>query len=88
MIKKIFLISAVAAVTLSLSSCSHHNKYSHKKHVGTVFSKMDLNKDGAVSKAEYNKFGKEKFTAIDINKDGKLCENEFVDHAKNYKKRK
>ncbi|HJU40053.1 MAG TPA: EF-hand domain-containing protein [Tahibacter sp.] len=45
-------------------------------------AKMDTNKDGSVSKAEFEAAGGKKFDAIDTDKNGSISEAEFAAHKK------
>jgi hypothetical protein len=89
MFKKILKISCLLALGLSISSCSSVHKMFHgEKHAQKMFERMDLNKDGKVTKYEFKKYGDEKFKKMDANKNGVLCIREFLDHKKSYHKGK
>lgn len=63
-------------------SCSHgygkkDHHQSHKKgHKSKMWEKMDTDKDGAVSKKEFESFHAEKFKKMDANNDGKVSKEE------------
>lgn len=52
-------------------ACPTHNKR------GSLFMEMDQNKDGTVSRKEFDTFHGNHFKEIDTNKDGKLSEEEM-----------
>jgi Ca2+-binding EF-hand superfamily protein len=39
--------------------------------------RFDQNRDGKVTKDEFNRFAKERFTFFDVNDDGKITEEEW-----------
>ena len=49
-------------------------------HRGHLVAEMDTNKDGAVSKEEWQAKGEKMFAEIDANKDSKLSEEEIKAH--------
>lgn len=54
---------------------------------GWMWPEMDSNKDGAVSKKEYDAFHKDHFKQLDANKDGKVSQDEMdVFHRKMWEK--
>ncbi len=77
--KKLILTFA-ALISLCLSGCSHYgksheHKKSHHKH-DQMWDKMDANKDGGVTKEEFDKAHSEMFTKMDADKDGKITKAE------------
>lgn len=44
---------------------------------GSLFSKLDTNGDGSISKAEFDAFNAEHFKNLDTNKDGKITPDEL-----------
>ncbi len=81
----------VVLVGLSLVSCQHGYKdhknheghkghHSHEGHEGhgkhKMWEMMDTNKDGAISKEEFDKAHSEKFKKMDANSDGKVTMEE------------
>jgi hypothetical protein len=54
---------------------------------GKFFEKMDADKDGAVSEAEFLKSSKEKFVELDANKDGKVTKEEHEARRAEMKKK-
>jgi len=49
----------------------------HGGHEGPCLEEMDKNKDGTVSKKEFEAFHADRFKEMDANKDGKLSEEEM-----------
>jgi Ca2+-binding EF-hand superfamily protein len=49
----------------------------HGGHDGPCLQELDKNKDGAVSKKEFQAFHADRFKEMDANKDGKLSEEEM-----------
>ncbi len=62
-----------------------HKGHDHKNHEGhahkghdkhKMWDMMDTNKDGVVSKAEFDKMHQDKFKKMDANNDGKITKEE------------
>ncbi|MCB0415082.1 MAG: hypothetical protein KDD50_12160 [Bdellovibrionales bacterium] len=76
-----FKIAAISISLLFLVSCAHHGS---RHHMGQkkMFEMMDTNKDGAVTKDEFDKAHEGMFAGMDANKDGKVTSEEMADHMK------
>jgi len=48
----------------------------HKQRAEKMFDDMDVNKDGKISKAEFNAAGEKLFARLDVNGDGKIVKGE------------
>lgn len=84
--KKISTLLSLMLLIFSVS-CSHgYGKNDHhsekKSHMSKMWKKMDIDKDGSVSKEEFDTFHANKFMRMDANKDGKISKEE----KKAYKK--
>ncbi|PIT99275.1 MAG: hypothetical protein COT74_09715 [Bdellovibrionales bacterium CG10_big_fil_rev_8_21_14_0_10_45_34] len=73
--KTILLFVALSSLLFS-ASCSHGHGHKKGEHKGQHWVEMDADKDGAISKEEFDKFHVEKFKAMDTNNDGKISEDE------------
>lgn len=74
-----FLTIPAVAVVLSLSAApALANKHDgdHHKRGGHHFTKMDTNKDGVITRAEFTAKTNKMFDKMDANKDGKITKAE------------
>ncbi len=83
---KVFTLMSLT-LTLFAVSCSHgygkKDHHDHKKsHKSKMWKKMDIDKDGAVSKEEFDTFHANKFKKMDANKDGKVTQEEKMAYKK------
>ena len=73
----------IAFCFISISALAHaesapfHEGPARKEAGGEMFKSMDTNRDGAISKAEFNAFSARHFKKMDANKDGKLTPDEI-----------
>ncbi|CAM4294757.1 EF-hand domain-containing protein [Zobellia nedashkovskayae] len=75
------MLIGVTTIAIFAMSCKSQQANSEPAKQGppsvdAIFTKMDSNKDGLLSKTEVNGPLKEKFTEIDTNKDGFLSKEE------------
>ncbi len=82
---KSLLVVVSAVVFLGLTSCQHHKGHKnhdehkdHKKmdHHAKMWETMDADKDGTVTKKEFEAAHMKKFDSMDANKDGKITKEE------------
>ncbi|MGP1993098.1 EF-hand domain-containing protein [Zobellia laminariae] len=73
---------AITAISCKSQQASSEPAKQGPLSVDAIFSKMDSNKDGLLSKTEVNGPLKEKFTEIDTNKDGFLSKEEVKKASK------
>jgi Ca2+-binding EF-hand superfamily protein len=85
--RKILILLAVVVFSVS---CSHHKGKSYKKgdRGMKMIEKMDTNKDGSVSKEEFQKAHEESFETVDANNDGKITKEELKKSKKAMKGKK
>lgn len=60
-----------------------HGKQGHNPHE-RMFSKQDTNKDGVVSKEEWDASSEEHFKKLDLNSDGKITKEEAAEAHKKF----
>ncbi|MDF3074329.1 MAG: hypothetical protein K0S54_1996 [Alphaproteobacteria bacterium] len=48
----------------------------HKERAGKMFNDLDADKDGKITKAEFNSAGDKLFAKLDVNADGKIVKGE------------
>ncbi|WKX76820.1 EF-hand domain-containing protein [Zobellia laminariae] len=77
---------AIMAVSCKSQQASSEPAKQGPPSVDAIFTKMDSNKDGLLSKTEVNGPLKEKFTEIDTNKDGFLSKEEVKKGSKTIRK--
>lgn len=71
-----YVMAVAALAVLGNATLAHANDGGeHKK--GEYFAKMDTDKNGVVSKAEFLKQSEERFAKIDGNNDGNLSKEEM-----------
>lgn len=75
---KLVKLCALAALVMTIGTtqalAEHHE--GHSKKDGSMFEKIDTNKDGVVTKEETSAFHDAKFAEMDSNKDGKVTKEE------------
>lgn len=85
------ILSFIAIIFLVSCGHGHHKSCGHKKAEGGMMcgggkshhghdhmmDKMDADKDGKITKAEFDKKHQEKFTEMDRNSDGVLTKEEL-----------
>ena len=81
--KKTVLTAAIAALVCTTPAMAHD----HEGKVDHYFSKIDVNNDGSISKAEHESFANVMFVETDTNKDGALSKNEVMAQKKKEKER-
>jgi hypothetical protein len=72
--KKLMMLTAAALVISAPAAFAEPDGKPH--HKGDMLEKIDTDKDGAVSKAEFLAFHEERFKEIDANGDGKISKEE------------
>lgn len=88
-------ILLIAILSTFLFACSHMGRH-HKKegcckgkaHHGHMFDKLDTDKDGSVTKAEFDAVNAKHFTEMDANSDGKVTKEEADAFMKEHHKAK
>ena len=60
----------------SLVNCAHHRKHPMMGDKGMHFEMMDTDKDGKVTRDEFDKAHGSMFAKMDANKDGVITEDE------------
>ncbi len=70
----VLVASSMFALTPSVQACPTKH---YGEHNGPCLQDLDKNKDGVVSKKEFEAFHAERFKEMDTNKDGKLSEEEI-----------
>ncbi|MFA6121469.1 MAG: hypothetical protein WCT35_07610 [Sideroxydans sp.] len=75
-ISTLIVASSLFALSPLVQACPAKH---HGPHDGLCLQEMDKNKDGAVSKKEFEAFHADRFKEMDANKDGKLTDDE-LDH--------
>lgn len=65
---------------------SKHHKKGQRHGPGHLFAKLDVNKDGKITKAEAQKVSDQRFERIDTNKDGVVTREEAIAAHKAHKK--
>jgi hypothetical protein len=82
MTKTLFALLFFAGVTLNLSA--KHHKGGHQGMKGLMHTKMlekiDTDKDGKISKQEWQAHHDERFAELDADKDGAISQEEFKAH--------
>lgn len=80
--KKLMMLTAAALMVQAVPSIAQDGGKEHKrgKFVEHMVQKMDTDKDGAISEAEFQASSKTRFDAMDANKDGKLTQEEIKAH--------
>lgn len=87
------LLSAMSIAVLGLSApafADHHmdKKDMHKKMEKHMMEKIDTNKDGKISKAEFDAHHEEKFKKMDADGDGFVTKEEKKDAYKKMKEKR
>jgi Ca2+-binding EF-hand superfamily protein len=72
----VWLLAVLLAASFGLGSALAQDK--KPLVTQTAFTKIDANKDGVITVAEYNAYWKGRFSEIDANKDGKIMADEFA----------
>ena len=68
----------IASCTVFTASVAFACEPMHEGRFGeSVFAEMDTNKDGAISKKEFDAFHNKHFKELDANHDGKITQEEF-----------
>jgi Ca2+-binding EF-hand superfamily protein len=80
--KNLLLILLLGLLSVQVSA--HGKGKWMKKH----FEEMDTNKDGKVSKEEWNAFHDTKFSSMDKDNDGFVTHEEFKAHKKEKKEKR
>lgn len=70
--KKLFVLS-LSALALSAPAALAEDGHAHKSR---MIEKLDTDKDGVVSKEEFDKANNERFVKIDADSDGKITQDE------------
>lgn len=86
-----FLTIPAMAVALSLSAgtaLADHHKSGGKDRMGHYFTKMDSNKDGVITRAEFTAKSNKMFDKLDMNNDGKVTREEAKQAKKKWSKGK
>jgi len=82
--KKLMIILLFAVPVLSLSAKHHKGEHPGKGKKGAMhakmFEKIDTDKDGKISKQEWQAHHDEKFAELDADKDGAISQDEFKAH--------
>lgn len=84
-------LSLIAMFAIATLGCAHkhgekkccHGKKAHHK-VEKMFDKMDTDKDGSISKKEFDAKHGNMFGTMDSNKDGKISKEEALAHKKSH----
>ncbi len=82
--KKLLMLS-VAALALSVSAAFAEEGIEGRPHRGDMFEKIDSDKDGAISKAEFTAFRDARFVEMDKDGDGKVAKEEGEAHRAEWK---
>ena len=78
-------ILLITVLSMFLFACSNMGKHKHgkkdgccdkKAHHGHMFEKMDTDKDGFITKAEFDAAEKTHFSEMDANSDAKISPDE------------
>lgn len=77
--KPIGNIAVVSILVMSVSMAHAENMQGqpHGAGNGSLFSRLDTNGDGSISKAEFDAFNAEHFKNLDTNNDGKITPDEL-----------
>jgi hypothetical protein len=82
--KKITIISLLIAVGMFSLSADHKKGHRGKGQKGAMrakmLEKMDADKDGKISKQEWQAHHDEKFAELDADRDGAISKDEFKSH--------
>lgn len=77
----------VLLASMTVMACSHYGKKHHDgdvkamhDHHKQMWTGMDTDKDGMVSKKEFDTAHADKFKKMDANKDGKVSDEEHMSH--------
>ena len=82
---KLFIFLLISFFTAGIMA---HGGKKHGAGKKEMFQKMDQNKDGKISKEEWNAFHESRFTELDKNKDGSVTEEELAEFHKDKHKGK
>lgn len=86
MMKKIALTAALAAFLMATPAMANtHDKDGKRGH---PLMMMDTNKDGAISRAEFDAHSNDKFAKMDKNKDGTISKDEIDAMKAEWKEKK
>lgn len=80
--KTVLMLTTAAALCFSAAAMANENK-SAKAHMGDNFKMMDSNKDGVVTKAEYDAYNPLRWKDMDTNNDGKVSNEEYNSYSMN-----
>ncbi len=82
MTKTLFAFLLFAGVTFALSAKHHKGDHAGKKGPmhAKMLEKIDTDKDGKISKQEWQAHHDLKFTELDADKDGAISQDEFKAH--------
>ena len=96
---KNLLLLVISVFALTLVGCAHGKKGCgksckmmkkghHGHHGEKMFEKLDTDKDGFISRTEYDAKHKDMFSMMDTNKDKKISKEEAMAHHKGMMKKK
>ena len=74
---KKLLVAAIMLATWGSAYADHHKGKGPGHHNKMMMEKMDADKNGEISKDEWNKHHEEMFSKLDANSDGKITKEEF-----------
>ena len=82
MIKTLFAFLLFAGLTFTLSAKHHKGGHVGMKGPmhGKMLEKIDIDKDGKISKQEWQAHHDERFAELDADKDGAISQDEFKAH--------
>ncbi|CAB1274190.1 EF-hand domain-containing protein [Candidatus Nitrosacidococcus tergens] len=88
MLRNLFIFGGALSLIFSISAFADSDKESrHEKHMEKMFSKMDTDGDGKISKQEAQAAATARFDKVDANKDGYVTKDEAAAAAKEMKKK-
>lgn len=83
---KYYTIPALAvALSLIAAPATANNYEGHKRSGEYHFSKADANKDGVITRAEFNVVSDRMFSKLDMNKDGRITRAEAKEAKQQWK---
>ncbi|CAH9014273.1 EF-hand domain-containing protein [Candidatus Nitrosacidococcus sp. I8] len=89
MLRNLFIFGGALSLIFSASAFagSSDKEGRHEKHMEKMFSKMDTDGDGKISKGEAQAAAAARFDKVDTNKDGYVTKDEAAAAAKEMKKK-